>query len=237
MSPNSLAAFMNAYFEALSRPLIRNNVDVTEFHADTIMCAWNGSPTDLNVRERAVFAGLEVVEAINQFSQAHGSLNLVARVGLENGPIYVGHAGGGGHFSYSILGDCANTAARIESLNKHMETHLLATEAVVAGLDSLLIRPLGRFRLVGKSDPSSVVEVVAKMTDATDEEVNKCARFADAIQAFNLRQWAGAAKCFAAVLLEFPNDRPTHFYLERCWRYLKDEPSSGDPTIIRMESK
>ncbi len=237
MPPNALAAFLNDYFEALTRPLIRNHVDVTEFRADAIMCAWDGSQADLKVREQAVFAGLEVVDSINQFSQAHGSLDLIARVGLDDGPIYLGHTGGGGHLAYSILGDCANTASRVESLNKHMETHLLATEAVVAGLDSLLIRPLGRFHLFGRSDASSVVEVLARKTDATDEEVDKCARFAEALQVYNRRQWVEAAKCFAAVLSEFPEDRPTHFYLERCWRYLKDEPSSGDPTIIRMESK
>ncbi|MCH8241347.1 MAG: adenylate/guanylate cyclase domain-containing protein, partial [Planctomycetes bacterium] len=237
MPPNTLATFMNDYFEALTRPLIRNRVDVTEFRADAIMCAWDGSQADLKARERAVFAGLEVVDSINQFSQAHGSLDLIARVGLDDGPIYLGHTGGGGHFAYSILGDCANTASRVESLNKHMETHLLATEAVVAGLDSLLIRPLGRFHLFGKSDPSSVVEVLARKTDATDAEADICARFAEALQVYNRQQWVEAAKCFAAVLAEFPEDRPTHFSLERCWRYQKDEPSGNDPTIIRMESK
>ncbi|MCZ6604675.1 MAG: adenylate/guanylate cyclase domain-containing protein [Alphaproteobacteria bacterium] len=237
MPPKALAAFMNAYFEALSKPLIRNRVDVTEFRADAIMCAWDGSQADLKARERAVFAGLEVVDSINQFSQAHGPLDLIARVGLDDGPIYLGHAGGGGHFAYSILGDCANTASRIENLNKQLETHLLATEAVVAGLDSLLIRPLGRFQLFGKSDPSSVVEILAKKTDVTDEEIDKCARFAEALQAYNRRQWTEAATCFAAVLSEYPQDRPAHFYLERCRRYLKDEPSGDDPTIIRMESK
>jgi class 3 adenylate cyclase len=33
--------------------------------------------------------------------------------------------GGGGHYLYSIVGDTANTAARLESLNKHLGTHVL----------------------------------------------------------------------------------------------------------------
>jgi len=237
MPPNELADFMNAYFEALTAPLIRNQVDVTEFRADAIMCAWNGSQSDGEARERAVIAALEVVDSINQFSQEHGSLDLIARVGLDNGPIYLGHTGGGGHFAYSILGDCANTASRIENLNKYMETHLLATEAVVAGLESLLIRPLGRFHLFGKSDPSSVVEVVAKKSEMTEEEVDKCTRFAEALRAHNQRQWDEAAKHFAAIFSDYSDDRPTHFYLDRCARYRKNEPPGDDPTIIQMESK
>ena len=46
----------------------------------------------------------------------------------------------GGHFVYSIVGDCANTASRVEGLNKHIGTQLLATESVVAGLDNILVR-------------------------------------------------------------------------------------------------
>ena len=39
-SPDELATFMNAYFDALATALKRHGVDVTEFHADTIMCVW-----------------------------------------------------------------------------------------------------------------------------------------------------------------------------------------------------
>ena len=43
----------------------------------------------------------------------------------------MGHAGGGGHFVYSIVGDCANTASRIEGLNKKLGTQILAASGVV----------------------------------------------------------------------------------------------------------
>lgn len=46
----------------------------------------------------------------------------------------------GGHFVYSIVGDCANTASRVEGLNKHIGTQLLATESAVVGLDNILVR-------------------------------------------------------------------------------------------------
>ena len=42
-SPHELAVFMNDYFEALAQALKRHGVDVMEFRADMIMCAWIAS--------------------------------------------------------------------------------------------------------------------------------------------------------------------------------------------------
>lgn len=237
MPPKELATFMNEYFDALAKPLTLNKVDITEFHADTIMCAWTSSDSDPVVRERAIVAGLEVVNSVNQFSSEHGSLNLYARIGLEDGPIYVGHTGGGGHFAYSILGDCANTASRIEGLNKYIGTHLLATEAVVANVDSVLVRPLGRFRFVGKSEPSSVVEVLATKADASDADSRLCARFAEALDAFRREQWADSSELFQTLADDYPDDGPTKFYLARCQSYVTGSPPAEDPSMIRMEAK
>ena len=49
-SPQELAVFMNEYFDALAQALKRHDVDVMEFRADMIMCAWiapNRSTDDL----------------------------------------------------------------------------------------------------------------------------------------------------------------------------------------------
>ena len=62
-----------------------------------------------------VQAALGAVEAIDQFKARHALLAQNLRIGLETGMVYVGHAGGGGHFVYSIVGDSANTAARPEA--------------------------------------------------------------------------------------------------------------------------
>ena len=40
------------------------SVDVTEFHADTIMCAWVGEESDLKIREKALRAAIEVAETV-----------------------------------------------------------------------------------------------------------------------------------------------------------------------------
>src|SRR5205823_2494258 len=159
------------------------------------------------------------------------------RIGLQDGHFYLGHTGGGGRFLYSILGDTANTAARLESLNKHLGTQILAAETVVANADGLLVRRLGAFRLAGKSDPISVVEILGKQSSATKDQLSLCDAFAAALGRFRRNEWAAAAVDFEALVKCFVNDGPTQLYLTFSRRYAATGPTQIDPTIIQMDHK
>ncbi len=128
----------------------------------TLSCA-PGSPTSRRRtrRRKALLAALDAGEAIKDFRKRHDMPGARLRIGLEAGYVYVGHAGGGGRFVYSIVGDSANTASRVEGLNKHVGTQILATGEVVAGFENLVMRSLGAFQFVGKTDAIPVYEVLA----------------------------------------------------------------------------
>lgn len=237
MKPGDLANFLNEYFETLAQALKRHDVVVTEFRADAIMCAWTGAVDDAAVRRRPIQAALAAAQAISLFN-AQRNLSGSLRVGLADGEFYVGHAGGGGHFVYSIVGDCANTASRIESLNKHLGTQILATRTVLDGQDDLLVRYLGNFRFVGKLEALPIVEVVATRASATATQLDLCARFALALTAFEQGAWAQAAECFENLLLSFPQDGPSRFLLERCRVSMRPEAKAADELgIIAMTAK
>jgi adenylate cyclase len=201
------------------------------------MCAWTADePGELNRRDAAL-ASLAVVEAVDHFNAQLEDIDLNARVGLEEGHFYLGHTGGGGRMGYSILGDCANTAARLESLNKHLGTHVLATQAVVQNDDELLLRPLGRFTLVGKEEPIPIVEILAPRNAMTDRQSQLCERFSVALDLFVQQQWDVAGERLEAILNDYPGDGPSRFYLDRCQGYQAHPPADEDPSVIRMESK
>lgn len=237
MKPKELASFVNSYFDRLAESLKRHNANITEFHADTIMCAWTAAQSDLVNRDDAISAALDMVETIGRFTEEDPRFQLNARVGLETGQFYVGHTGGGGHFAFSILGDCANTASRLESLNKHIGTKILATASVVEEADGIVMRPLGRFLFVGKTNPTPVVEIVARRTEASETELRFCARFAEALELFDSGRWMRAGVRFRAILRDHPQDGPARFYLERCRAYQRKTPHQDDPTVIVMDAK
>ncbi|TNF07241.1 MAG: adenylate/guanylate cyclase domain-containing protein, partial [Gammaproteobacteria bacterium] len=238
MPPDQLASFLNEYFEALAQPLKNHQVDVTEFRADAIMCAWTASGPSVAIRSKAIFASLEAVEAIEEFKVRHKMLGAKLRIGLECGSVYVGHAGGGGHFVYSIVGDCANTASRIEGLNKHLGTELSATAAVVEGLEELLLlRPMGKFQFVGKTEGLPIVEILAGRSDASEGELQLCERFAEALEKFQQGDWVIAEGGFRQLLDDYPDDGPSKFFLDRCVRYQAGESPPEDLTTVRMDAK
>jgi adenylate cyclase len=236
LNPKELAAFLNDYFEHLSEPLRRHHVDVIEFRADGIMCAWTAEQPDASVRRHALLAALEAVETIDRFKRRYSMLSQSLRIGIETGMVYVGHAGGGGHFVYSIVGDCANTAARIEGLNKHLGTQLLASLAATEGVDGLLTRYLGEFRFVGKAEALPILEILGQEATAEDAARALCRRFSAAMGLMKEGRWELATGGFESILEDWPEDGPSKLHLARC-RKFAEAPPEDSPWVVHMDAK
>jgi adenylate cyclase len=236
LTPKELASFLNEYFEILSAPLRRHGVDVIEFRADGIMCAWTADQPDPGIRRKALLAGLEAIEAIDGFKKRYDQFAHALRIGLEVGMAYVGHAGGGGHFVYSIVGDCANTSARIEGLNKQLKTQLLASNETIEDVDDFLCRFVGEFVFVGKTEPLPIYEIVSVKTNASEAQEQLCNRFAIAMDEMHHGRWIEASNIFKAILIDYPQDGPSQYHLSRCQGFV-EVPANESSWIVRMDIK
>ncbi|MGB5612351.1 MAG: adenylate/guanylate cyclase domain-containing protein [Sedimenticolaceae bacterium] len=237
MPPGELAEYLNDYFETLAAPLKKYGVHVTEFRADAIMCAWTAEEASPEPRRKAILAALEAGVAVKDFKQRHPMAEARLRIGLEAGWVYVGHAGGGGHFVYSIVGDSANTASRVEGLNKHVGTEILATGDLIEGFENIVTRYLGAFQFVGKTEAMPIYEVIALREKATDEQLALCESFQGAMADYDTGDWQSAAQKLERMLVDFPEDGPSKFLLDRCRRYMTEPESVGEPGVIRMDAK
>ena len=227
---------MNAYFDAIADALKRHAVDITNFHADTIMCAWIGTDPNSAARKKAILAALDVMQAIEAFSKRDGELKLNARIGLQDGQFYVGHTGGGGHLAYTILGDPANTASRLESLNKELGTMFLRRIGARRPLVRVPHSSLGSFRFVGKAELTPVSEIVAQRPEATESQIDLCTRFTKALDLLRAGKWLEAMTLLKSILDQHEDDGPTRFYIARSQHYTEEEWES-DPTIIHLDQK
>ncbi len=237
MRPGELAEFLNDYFDTLAKPLSDHDVTVTEFRADAIMCAWTGDESDPEVRRKPILASLQAADAIEDFKARHDAFETSLRIGLETGEVYVGHSGGGGHFVYSIVGDCANTASRIEGLNKHVGSQILATASTIEGIHGLLLRPIGHFVFVGKTEALPIFEILDMTADATPQQVELCERFASGIDLFMDCNWKAASKAFKSIRKAFPHDGPARFYATQCQQRLRADSLPETPWVINMSQK
>ncbi len=194
MTPDELSAFLDRYFALLFGVVERHGGVVTDVVGDGMTCIWSAARTGPRTAAGApACAALEIGREIAEFNRRSAPLALPTRIGLNAGLVMVGNVGGSGHFAYSVVGDCVNTAARLESLNKQLGTRILASEAVTErARGDLVTRPLGRFVLVGRSQPLALAEVLGRRGDPQDAAL--LAGFAEALALLSGGTLAGGGR-------------------------------------------
>ena len=149
----------------------------------------------------------------------------------------LGSIGAIDHYEYRPVGEVVNTAARIESLNKHLGTRILVSREVLHQLDGFLTRELGEFLLVGKSKPIGVYELLCRREESTAELRSFCAIFIEALSAYRRQSWKEAIERFHESMRIRKQDRPSLFYMKLCERYQETPPEQTWDGVFRMEKK
>ncbi len=128
VGPTRTVNVLNAYFDAMTEVIGRYNGVVTQFQGDAILATFNVPLADPAHATNAVHAALEMLQITD--TQSFDGARLQIRVGVNTGPLVAGSVGGGGRRNYTVHGDCVNTAARLEALNKEFDTRLLVAESI-----------------------------------------------------------------------------------------------------------
>jgi ABC-type transport system substrate-binding protein/class 3 adenylate cyclase len=92
---------------------------VKDLAGDGVLALFGAPVTHEDDPERAILAGLKIVEEIDDFAsevaEAWSVEGLAVRVGVETGPVVTGAIGAGSRVEYTAVGDAVNTAARLQT--------------------------------------------------------------------------------------------------------------------------
>src|SRR5215471_12334176 len=139
---------LSKYFDTARNLIERFGGVVEKFIGDAVMAVWGVPTAHEDDSERAVRAGLDLVDAVSQLGDEIGVPGLAMRIGIVTGEVAVtlGAAGQG-----MVAGDAVNTAARVQAVAGPGEvwvdeTTRAATAAAVAYDD------VGMHELKGKSE-------------------------------------------------------------------------------------
>ncbi len=238
MTPKELSDFLGRYFEALFQPVRKHGGLIVDLKGDSILAIWKESHDDPALRKRACLAALEMSESVARFNQSVAPYNLPTRIGLHAGELTIGAVGAMDHYEYRPTGDVVNTASRVEGFNKYVGTQIAVSNEVIQGLDGLLTRQLGTFRLKGKGKPLGLHELMSRSAQAEEARRETCIVFAEGLMAFQNRCWGEARAAFLRCIDVTENDGPSQFYLTLCDQYLKTPPSEESwDAVVTLEKK
>jgi adenylate cyclase len=216
LPPQVVQKLLNEYFHGMFEVMQRHGGVIFDISGDGVMCVWSAPADALSACADAVGAAVDLLDAVEQFNLAHPNHKLPTRIGIHAGSALVGIVGGAGRYASTIVGDVANTASRVEGLNKQLGTRLLASEEALSQVIGYVLRPLGDFLLAGKSEPIRVSEVLGRIGDAGAAEL--AGDFAEAFNAFQSRCWNEAIIRLEAILHARPEDGPSRYFLTRAMR-------------------
>lgn len=238
MTPKELSDFLGRYFEALFQPVRKHGGLIVDLKGDSILAIWKGPDDDPALRKRACLAALEMAESVARFNQSVAPYGLPTRIGLHAGELTIGAVGAVDHYEYRPTGDVVNTASRVEGFNKYVGTQIAVSDDVIQGLDGLVTRQLGVFRLKGKGKPLGLHELVNRSERVEQAQRETCAIFARGLTAFRNRSWDQARVVFGQCLDVTEQDGPSLFYLTLCEQYLKMPPSEESwDGVVTLEKK
>ncbi len=157
--PEVLVAALNRYLSGMSDVVMAHGGTVDKYIGDAVV-AFFGAPLEQpDHAARALAAALDMDAFARDFEArcaADGLAFGITRIGVHSGTVTVGNFGSESRFDYTAIGDAMNTAARLESLNKHLGTRICISQAVAGSLAPEAVRPVGDLVLKGRREALTV---------------------------------------------------------------------------------
>ena len=171
---NSLIELLNQYLGTMSKYIHIQGGIIDKYIGDAIMALYfPNSTTKLSVVENACISALMMKQELIRFNRQlpEGKNKIQAGIGINYGNCISGMIGTPQKRSLSVIGDAVNIASRIEGLTKVMGATIIVSESLYKLLPknhNFILRPLGKYKLMGKSMPVALAELVG--TDDNSEE-------------------------------------------------------------------
>jgi class 3 adenylate cyclase/tetratricopeptide (TPR) repeat protein len=168
MDPEEVRRLMAGYFETIAQPIHRHGGTIEKYIGDAVMAIFGLPVAHEDDPERAVRAGLEMLEALKRFNELRQvddpqALPLQIRIGINTGEVVAASgAGDGGQFL--ITGDAVNVAARFQQ-QAEPGTILVGSRTYRSTHGAIVYQPLSPIQVKGKPQPLRVWQALEAVED------------------------------------------------------------------------
>jgi len=214
LDPGKAVSLLNAYLDGLIAIAFRHHGTLDRIVGDAVAIMFSAPVEQEDHAERAVACAREMQAFSAEYAErvrAGGVEFGFTRIGVHSGEVIVGNFGGGSVFDYRALGDPVNTAARLESVNRHLGTRTCVSGATVALCPEFTGRPVAELVLKGKTEAVSTFEPLSAEEMASDRVRRYLAAHALLVKG----DLDGARVILEELIQAYPDDSLVRLHLSR----------------------
>jgi adenylate cyclase len=165
MDAEAVVSILNEYLTAMVDIVIANEGTLDKYVGDAVMAVWGSPLPDARHCAKAVTCAVQMMERLELLQQkwrSEGKPPIDIGIGLNSGHVIAGNMG---HLhykmDYTVIGDDVNLAARLESANKELHSHVLISASTYEGSSDLVeVFTHPPLKVKGKEKPVEVFEVI-----------------------------------------------------------------------------
>ncbi len=219
MEPAKLVQFLNKFLSEMTDIILKSGGTIDKYEGDAIIAFWNAPLSIPDHHQRAVKVALacqrRLHELADYFMSTYGAV-VKMRVGLNTGVVTVGNFGSSTRFNYTIIGDAANLASRLEGANKVFGSQVLVTDATrESAIDGVTWRKIGDITVVGKRNVVRVWQPLDAVVNA--REIETLLSYCEGLKRFEEGDLEGALEHFR----EAEADPASQAYIRRIKKVLE----------------
>ena len=178
VSPQDMISTLNEFFHVVGVATKRHKGMINQFGGDSALVIFGAPitrPQSENLKH-AIQAAIDIrlgVAVLNARRISENKHALRFGVGINSGSVVAGNLGSEERFSYTVIGDVVNVAARLQGLSRSFPASpmLVAEECVEPHRAEMDVEfmSLGEFELKGKSQPVPILTIYGPKTNGLPE--------------------------------------------------------------------
>jgi len=247
LTPLLMVTLLNRHFGLQALAVQEYHGVVDKFVGDSVMAFWG--PPFVKPEEHAVLACRSAqaqLVALDTLRRELPDLTGLRRdlpaidlgIGICTGEVVVGNIGSDNTRSYTVIGDTANLAARLERANRLYGTQILVCETTAQAIASQFeTREIDTISVKGKTETTRIFELMASVGELSEESARLRERYEQARRACLAQEWDLADATFRECLQIRPNDGPSRLFLERIQVLRRDPPGNDWNGVWQMMEK
>ena len=248
MRPQELTEFLNKFLTPMTDILQSHNATIDKYIGDAIVAFWNAPMDDTQHHKNAARAVLDMQEKLSNLNREFKNQsdvrwpdNVKMGIGINTGICCVGNLGSEQRFSYSMIGDAANLASRIEGLTKQYGLTNLIGNSTAKELNGFALLEADTVSVVGRDQAETIYILIGDEFIANTSEFARVQKLhAEFLTAYRNREWADA-KHLCVTLGNLSTAYDIHKYYnvmsDRISTYEKIPPADNWQGVYNAEQK